>query len=69
MAVQTLLIEIKWENTNYFQLQAKLNDEDANIICKVEEDGSIAQLWGTVQTLCQKYFESKMTEIGREMIA
>jgi len=64
-----LILEIKWENSNKFEVTAKLNDEDSITILTVEENGCIAELWTGIEGLMHTYLTQQLRHIGEDMKA
>lgn len=65
--MERILLELKWENGDSFQLTTKRNDEDPIVISRHEENGAIGELWGSIQKTCSKYFESVLSMVGDAM--
>jgi len=69
MATQTRLIRLTWENDNQFKMDTKLDDGDWITIVQMDENGHIASLWPSAQTICETYVKEQLSLIGSEMKA
>ena len=68
MALSKITIVLEWENRNLFRMTEKADSAPGDIqIVKVEENSRLAEVWGSVQSLCMTFFNGKLTEIGDEM--
>lgn len=63
-----LEITFTWENEDHFTMKAKLDQEDAVSIIKVEENSQIASIWRHIKDLCITYTSDELNKIGAEMM-
>jgi hypothetical protein len=66
MTEKTITFKFKYENNKEFSFTCDNGEEDITIV-KVEENGHLAELWPDVESICQKFFHQKLTDVGREM--
>ncbi len=70
MAIQTLTLQLKWENNNSFQMLSQLDSEEAQEILAMDENAHLPDVWDKYVTgICNNYFEKKLKEIGDAMKA
>ena len=69
MASHERIIRIQWENGETFKIDSKLDDDEYYIVCQMDEQGDIVELWSPLQKLCETYFKTKMNEVGDAMRA
>ena len=70
MAIQTLTIQLKWENNNSFQMLSQLDSDPAMEIIKMDENNHLPDVWDThVVGICTNFFNNKLSLIGDEMKA
>ena len=69
MAASELKITLTWENGVEFKMTAKRDDGDTLKVVQMDENGHIAQLWPSVQQLCETYLNNELEAIGHEMKA
>jgi len=59
-------IKFEWQNEVDFKVTQKMDGEDT-ILIKIEENGCIGRLWGTVTEFMSQYQSQLMHKIGVEM--
>jgi len=67
MAVSKIEIELKWENEEFFEMTAKPDSGDGNIVFRMDENTHLPALWSDITKVCSNYFKKVMEEIGNEM--
>ncbi len=60
-------IKLKWVNDDYFEMTQKKDAVPAKIVVKLEENGSIAEMWGHITNICTEDFKRHIDQIGEEM--
>ncbi len=67
MAASELEIKLTWENGVHFTFTAKHDAEVVKTIVSMDENGNIAGLWPSVQSICETYLKSELNTIGSAM--
>jgi hypothetical protein len=69
MAVKKTTIILTWENNGEFKMTSKMDGDiaETKVICHLQEDGHIDDIWQDAQNVCTKYFSATMKAIGAEM--
>ena len=64
-----LILEIKWENNNKFEVTSTRDGGSPITILTVEENGCIAELWAGIEGLMHTFLTQQLKHIGEEMKA
>lgn len=60
-------IKLKWENEDSFEMTLKEDNGETLSVIRVEENGTLASLWGNVAEICISSFTKHIKIIGDEM--
>ena len=65
-----VLIQLEWENDNFFEMQSKTNSEDIVQVIRMEENQHLSSVWEDyIMPVCEAFMKKKLSQIGDEMKA
>ena len=67
MAQKIRWIRLTWENDVSFEMDTKLDSGDWGTVTQMDENGYFSSLWDSTASICKKYFENELDNIGSEM--
>ncbi len=68
MAITKIEVVFEWENDNFFKLTTKEDGGAESQVVRMDENGTISELWPAASNLCTLYVQSVMRRILADMI-